>query len=312
MGRVAQDSCKKCKNRPVDKLKAMNTFVHIADGGSLTAAAAALELSLPAVVRSLAALEAQLGVRLVNRTTRRLALTAEGQEYLSRARAVLAAVDDAEAALAVGDAEPRGQLSVTAPVLFGQFFVAPAVTRFVQRHPQVRVSMQLLDRVVNLHEEQIDVGVRIGDLQDSSLVAWRTGAVRRVVVASPAYLRKHGTPRHPRELADANCVRFRGPSGPWWVFHEGGTAIDVPIRGNLEFNHVAPAADACVAGVGFGMFISYQVAQHIREKRLAIVLEEFEPPRRPIHVVVPHARLLPRRTALLVEWIRRELGALKL
>jgi DNA-binding transcriptional LysR family regulator len=182
----------------------------------------------------------------------------------------------------------------------------------VQRHPQVRVSMQLLDRVVNLHEEQIDVGVRIGDLADSSLVAWRTGAVRRVVVASPAYLRKHGTPRHPRELADANCVRFRGPSGPWWVFHEGGEAIDVPIRGNLEFNHVAPAADACVAGVGFGMFISYQVARHVSEKRLTIVLEEFEPPRRPIHVVVPHARLLPRRTALLVEWICRELGALKL
>ena len=146
---------------------------------------------------------------------------------------------------------------------------------------------------------------------DAARVA-RAPDLRRVVVASPAYLHKHGTPRHPRELADANCVRFRGPSGPWWVFHEFGKAIDVPIRGNLEFNHVAPAADACVAGVGFGMFISYQVARHISEKRLAIVLEEFEPPRRPIHVVVPHARLLPRRTALLVEWIRRELGALKL
>lgn len=296
----------------MDKLKAMKTFVHVADGGSLTAAAAALELSLPAVVRSLAALESTLGVRLVNRTTRRLGLTAEGQEYLARCRTVLAAVDDAEAALAVNDVEPRGSLSITAPVLFGQLFVAPTVTRFVQRYARVHVSMRLDDRIVSLHEEQIDVGVRIGKLEDSSLVAWRTGAVRRVVVASPAYLRKHGTPRHPRELADANCVRFRGPSGPWWVFHERDSPIDVPIRGNLEFNHVAPAADACVAGVGFGMFISYQVAQQIRDKRLRIVLEEFEPPPRPIHVVVPHGRLLPRRTAMMVEWIREDLGALRL
>jgi DNA-binding transcriptional LysR family regulator len=295
----------------VDKLKAMTTFVHIADGGSLTAAASALELSLPAVVRSLAALEHELGVRLVNRTTRRLALTAEGQEYLARCRTVLTAVEDAEAALAVGDVEPRGQLSITAPVLFGQFFVAPAVTRFVQHHTQVRVSMQLLDRVVNLHEEQIDVGVRIGVLADSQLVAWRTGAVRRVVVASPSHLRKFGTPRHPRELAEANCVRFHGPSGPWWVFHEDGKRIEVTVRGNLEFNHVAPAADACIAGVGFAMFNSYQVAQAILDKRLRIVLEAFEPPPQPIHVVVPHARLLPRRTELLVEWIRRELGALR-
>jgi DNA-binding transcriptional LysR family regulator len=296
----------------MDKLKAMNTFVHVADGGSLTAAASALELSLPAVVRSLAALESTLGVRLVNRTTRRLGLTPEGQEYLARCRVVLAAVDDAEAALAVGDTEPRGPISITAPVLFGQLFVAPTVTRFLQRHARVHVSMRLDDRTLSLHEEQIDIGVRIGNLEDSSLVAWRTGAVRRVVVASPAYLRKHGTPKHPRELADANCVRFRGPSGPWWVFHEGGTPLDVPIRGNLELNHVAPAADACVAGLGFGMFISYQVAQQIRDKRLRIVLEEFEPPPRPIHVVVPHGRLLPRRTALLVEQLRADLGALRL
>lgn len=290
----------------------MNTFVHIADGGSLTAAATALELSLPAVVRSLASLERVLGVRLVNRTTRRLALTAEGQEYLQQCRRVLTAVEDAEAALSVGDAEPRGQLTVTAPVLFGQFYVAPAVTRFVQRHAQVRVAMQLLDRVVNLHEEQIDVGVRIGSFADSSLVAWKVGAMRRVVVASPAYLRRHGTPKHPRELADASCVRFRGPPGPWWTFHEDGKPIEVPIRGPLEFNQVAPVADACVAGVGFGLFNSYQVAQHVLAKRLRIVLEPFEPPRSPIHVVVPHARLLPRRTAALVEWLRRELSSLRL
>jgi DNA-binding transcriptional LysR family regulator len=290
----------------VDKLKAMNTFVRVAEGGSLTAAAKALDLSLPAVVRSLAGLEAELGVRLVNRTTRRLGLTAEGREYLGRCRTVLAAVEDAEAALDVGDVEPRGELSITAPVAFGQRYVAPAVTRFVQRHPKVHASVELHDHVVSLHDERIDIGVRIGVLQDSSLVAWRIGSVRRVVVASPAYLRRHGTPRHPRALADVNCVRFRGSRTPWWVFHEGGETLDVSIRGNLEFNHVAPAADACVAGAGFGMFISYQVADLVAAGRLRIVLEAFEPPQRPIHVVVPHGRLLPRRTAAMVEWLRRE------
>jgi DNA-binding transcriptional LysR family regulator len=296
----------------MDKLKAMTTFVQVAERGSMTAAAAALELSLPAVVRSLAGLESALGVRLVNRTTRKLALTAEGQEYLVRCRKVLAAVEDAEAALAVGDAEPRGRLTITAPVLFGQLYVAPSVTRFLHRWPHVEVSMRFEDRTLGLHEEQLDIGVRIGKLEDSSLVAWRTGAVRRVVVASPAYLRKAGTPRHPRELADANCIRVRGPWAPWWVFHENDAPIEVPIRGNLEVNHIAPAADACVAGLGFGMFISYQVADHIRDKRLRLVLEAFEPPPRPIHVIVPHGRLLPRRTTLMVEQLRKDLGALRL
>lgn len=307
MGSPAEHSCKNCNNRPVDKLKAMKTFVRVAEGGSLTAAAKALDLSLPAVVRSLAGLEAELGVRLVNRTTRRLGLTAEGQEYLGRARAVLTAVEDAEAAITPGDGEPRGAVSITAPVLFGQRYVAPAVTRFVQRHPNVNATVDLYDHVVSLHDERLDIGVRIGLLEDSSLVAWRVGSVRRVVVASPTYLRRQGTPRHPRALSDANCVRFRGSRSPWWVFHDKGETLDVAIRGNLEFNHVAPAADACVAGAGFGMFISYQVADLVTAGRLRIVLEGFEPPPRPIHIVVPHGRLLPRRTAAMVEWLRREI-----
>lgn len=291
----------------MDKLKAMKTFVQVAERGSLTAAAVALELSLPAVVRSLAGLETALGVRLVNRTTRRLSLTAEGEGYLVRARSVLAAVDEAEAELAQ-DGEPRGRIAVTAPVMFGQLHVAPAVTRFVQRHPEVEVAVILHDRIVDLHEERIDVGVRIGELVDSSLVAWRLGSVRRVVVASPGYLRRAGVPRHPSELREHNCVRFRGSSGPWWVFHERGNTLDIPIRGNLEFNHVAPALDACVAGVGLGMFISYQVAELLARRRLRVVLAGFEPPARPIHVVVPHGRLRPRRTSAMVAWLRRELA----
>lgn len=291
----------------MDKLKAMQTVVSIADEGSLTAAAAALDSSPPAVVRTLAALEAHLGIRLFNRTTRRISLTEEGRHYIESCRQLLAAIKEAESALTTDAVEPSGQLTITAPVLFGQIYVAPAVTRFVQQYSKVRVNLMLLDRVVNLLEENIDVGIRIGALEDSSLVAQPLGSVRRMVVASPDYLSRLGVPEHPRDLLKANCVKFSGGMGPGWIFYEGGRQFSMPVTGNLEFNQVAPAADACLAGLGFGMFISYQVAHHIEKKRLQIVLELFEPPPQPIHVIYPHARLLPARTKVFIEWIKQEL-----
>ena len=290
----------------MDKLKAMQTFTRIADEGSLTAAARALGSSLPAVVRSLAALERELGVRLFNRTTRRVALTEDGRQYLERCRHVLAAVDDAERAVRGDAAAASGQLTVTAPVLFGQLHVAPAITRFLRRHPQVQVNAILADRVVSLLDEGIDVGIRIGRLEDSSLIAQPLGQVRRMLVASPAFLRRHGLPEHPRELLDANCVRFAG-SALGWTFHQDGKPFKLQVRGNLRFNHVAPLVDACVAGLGFGVFMSYQVASLLERGALQTVLEAFEPPPQPIHVVYPQARLLPARARLFIDWIRREL-----
>ncbi|MGH6627129.1 MAG: LysR family transcriptional regulator [Burkholderiaceae bacterium] len=291
----------------MDKLKAMQTFVQIADEGSLTGAARALGSSLPAVVRSLAAFEAHLGVRLFNRTTRRISLTEEGRRHLENCRQLLAAVDEAEAALTADAGEPAGQLTITAPVLFGQMYVAPAVTRFVQQHSKMRCSLVLLDRVVNLLEEGIDVGIRIGALEDSSLVAQSLGHIRRVVVASPDYLRRHGVPRHPKDLLQANCVRLSGSNGAWGPFYEGGKQFRLSVSGNLEFNHVAPAVEACAAGLGCGMFFSYQVAPYLQQKRLRLLLERFEPPPRPINVVYPHARLLPARTRVFIEWVQKEI-----
>lgn len=291
----------------MDKLKAMATFVRIAEAGSLTAAARSLDSSLPAVVRSLAALEAALGVRLINRTTRRIALTGAGRDYLASCRQLLTSLEEAEASLTQAAGEPAGRLVITAPVLFGQLYVAPSITRFVQRHPQVACSVRLLDRVVDLIEEGFDVGIRIGDLEDSSLVARPLGSIRRVIVASPDYLEKHGVPVHPRELLMANCVRFVGGTALRWTFHEGRRSFTLPVTGNLEFNHAAPAADACVAGLGFGMFISYQVAAHLAAGRLIAVLEDFEPPPRPVNVIYPQARLLPARTRAFVDWILRDL-----
>ncbi len=202
-------------------------------------------------------------------------------------------------------------LTITAPVLFGQLHVAPAVTRFVARHDKIRCSVVLLDRVVNLLEEGIDVGIRIGKLDDSSLVARPLGRIRRVVVASPAYLRRHGMPKHPRDLLQANRVRNLGGLQAWGSFQENGRALRVPVTGNLEFNHVMPAVQACADGAGFGNFFSCQVAPLVAEKRLKIVLEQFEQPPRAISVVYPHARLLPARTRAFIDWIVEDITAFR-
>jgi DNA-binding transcriptional LysR family regulator len=291
----------------MDKLKAMQTFVRIAEEGSLTAAARALGASLPAVVRSLAAYEAELKVRLFNRTTRRISLTEEGRMHLERCRQVLVAVEEAESALTAEAAVPSGPITITAPVPFGQMYVAPAVTRFATLNPGVRCSVVLLDRIVNLLEEGIDLGVRIGWLEDSSLVAQPLGQIRRVVVATPAYLRKHGTPRHPKDLLRHNCIRMVGGRPHWGDFQENGRTFRLPVTGNLEFNHILPAVRAVVAGAGFGMFFSYQVDPFLASKDLKVVLERFEVPPRPIQIVYPHARLLPARTRALIDFLRTEI-----
>ncbi|WP_295951353.1 LysR family transcriptional regulator [Rhodoferax sp.] len=294
----------------MDKLKAMQTFVQIADQGSLTAAALALDTSLPAVVRALAALEADLGVRLFQRTTRRIALTEEGRRHLDSCRQVLASLHDAEAALKADAREPAGQLTITAPVQFGQMHVAPAVTRFVQRYPQMRCSVLLYDRVVNLLEEGIDVGIRIGPLEDSSLVAHTLGHIRRVVVASSDYLARAGVPRHPKDLLRANCVRRTGNNPSWGPFidkKDKGRPFSISVSGNLDFNQIAPAVEACVAGMGVGMFLSYQVAPYLADQRLQILLEDYESPPRPLSLVLPHARLLPTRTRVFIDWMCKAL-----
>ncbi|MCF8177470.1 MAG: LysR family transcriptional regulator [Sulfuritalea sp.] len=291
----------------MDRLRAMQTFVAIADAGSLTSAARVLGASLPAVVRTLAALEAHLGVRLFNRTTRRLSLTTEGRSHIASCRQLLAGIDEAEAALRRENTEPAGALTITAPVLFGQMYIAPLVTRFVQRYPKVTCRLLLLDRLVDLVDEGIDVGIRIGELADSSLVARTLGEISRIVVASPDYLNQRGIPKHPRDLLDANCVRFIGATAPWWTFLDGKRKFTLSVTGNLEFNHAAPAVEACAAGLGFGMFISYQAAPYLADGRLVRVLENFEPSPRSISVVYPHARLLPTRTRVFVDWIRKEL-----
>lgn len=290
----------------MDKLKAMRTFVQIATDGSLTAAARSLDSSLPAVVRLLAALEDSLGVRLLNRTTRRISLTEEGQRYLQSCTAILASIEEADASVIACTSEPSGSLLITAPLLFGQIYVAPVVTQYVQRYDKVQCRLYLNDRNVDLLEENIDLAVRIGDLPDSTHIAQQIGSVRRVVVASPEYLERQGIPEHPRDLMAGNVIPLSSIWNPW-TFTEKERPFSVPVNGNLEFNMVAPAIDACLAGLGFGMFLSYQVAPYVLDGRLQVVLKSFEPPAKPVSIVYPHAQHLPVRTRLLIDDLKRDL-----
>lgn len=277
----------------MDKLSAMAAFVRIVERGSLTAAAAALDTSLPSVVRTLASLERHLGVRLLNRTTRRIHLTDEGQQYIEHCRVILAAVDEAEVTLASRKAEPQGRLAVTASVLFGRRYVAPIVSEFIALHPGVYVDLLLLDRVVNLLEEGLDLGVRIGRLADSSLVAIPVGHVRRVVCASPRYLRRHGTPRSPQDLRAHRCVSFAAVTpASEWHFSSGGRDLAIPVTRAMSCNQVDAALEACAQGLGLGMFLSYQVAPYRASKKLRYVLEDCEPPPLPVQLIYPHSKLL--------------------
>lgn len=269
----------------------MASFVRIVDRGSLTAAAAELGVSLPSMVRTLAALERDLGVTLLNRTTRRLHLTDEGRQYLENCRAVLSQVQEGEAALQSRRAAPRGRLSVTASVLFGRRYIAPLVGEFLRRHPDVSADLLFVDRVVNLLEEGVDVAVRIGHLGDSSLAAIALGSVRRVVCASPAYLRNHGVPRRPEALRAHRCVQFSGlaPHAAW-TFRSRPRKI--VLNSALTCNQADAAIDACLAGLGLGSFLSYMVAADVRAGRLRYVLEEFESEPLPVHFLYPSSRAL--------------------
>ena len=292
----------------MNKLAAMETFVAILDKGSLTAAAESLGKALPTVVRSLATLEEDLGVRLLRRTTRRMSLTEEGRLYLERCRQILGDVEDAEQALSNQQIAPRGELRVTAPVLFGQLHVAKAITEFLREYKEVRVELLLLDRSVNMVDEGIDVGIRIAPLQDSSMVASRVGVVRRVVCASPELLEQTGIPEHPRDLGDLPCVHFQGLSAaPVWNFVGDQKPISVPVEGPFACNLATATVEACAEGLGFGRFLSYQVEPLLAANKLCLVLEAYEPPPIPIHIVFAHARLMSPRIRAFVDWMKAKL-----
>lgn len=284
--------------------------MRIVEAGSLTAAADLLDTSLTSVVRSLATLEGMLGTRLLNRTTRRIALTDEGREYFERCRRVLAEVDEAENALSARQSKPAGKLTITAPVMFGRLHVGPVLADFLAAYPAVHAELMLFDRIVDLLDEGIDAAIRIGHLRDSSLVALPLGATRRIVCASPDYLQRAGTPQRPADLAHHRCLRFLGVTpGAEWEFANPvaaggsiGKTTRVPIKAVLATNQIDIARDACAKGLGCGAFLDYQVREMLAAGTLRRILTDFEPAPIPVHIVYPHSRLLSSRVRSFVDW----------
>lgn len=293
----------------MDKLQAMSVFVEIAEKGSLTAAANSLGKSLPAVVRMLASLEDNLQVRLFNRTTRRIALTEEGHIYLERCHKILTEIDESERELSQHQVVPHGSITMTAPIRFGELHVAPSVTRFLKQHPRVQVNLLLFDRLTNLLDEGVDIAVRIAHLEDSSLIARPVGEIRQVACASPALIKSTGdVPKRPEALSDLPCVRCTSiSSSPVWHFNDNGKRVNVQINGSFMCNQVKTAVDACVAGLGYGVFFNYQVMPWVRSGELEVVLSDFEPEPLPLSLVYPHTRLMAMRVRALADWLFRDL-----
>ncbi|MGD8853655.1 MAG: LysR family transcriptional regulator [Gammaproteobacteria bacterium] len=292
----------------MDKLQAMSVFVQIAERGSFTAAAEAIGKSLPSVVRILANLEDTLQARLLNRTTRRLALTEEGRIYLENCRHILAEIDDAEAAVGQQQTAPSGLINVTAPVRFGELHVAPAINAYLERYPSVRIRLLLLDRTIDMLEEGIDVAIRIAPLSDSSLIARSVGEIRQVVCASPDLLQRHGRPERPEVLSELPCVRFTGLStASVWRFDDGRKPLAVRIDGPLTCNQVNASVQACIDGLGFGRFLCYQVMPAVRRGELKIVLQAFEPEPTPLSLFILENRLLSTRIRTFVDWMAEAL-----
>ena len=253
-------------------------------------------------MRSLSALERALGVRLLNRTTRRMALTDEGRDYFERCRRLLSEVEDAESALLARQVTPAGRLVITAPVMFGRLHVAPLVIDFLAAFPDVRVELLLVDRIVDLIDEGIDLAIRIGTLPESSLVAIPLGSTRRIVCASPEYLASHGQPRHPNELPGHRAIRIVGKSfEPEWAFQESGQTLRIPMPDILATNHIDFAIDACLKGVGCGRFFAYQVQAQIAAGQLIRLLRPYEPEPLPVSFAYPHARLLSSRVRAFID-----------
>ncbi len=287
----------------MDRLDAMSVFAAIVDGGSLSAAGRRLNVPLATVSRKLADLEAHLETRLITRSTRKLVLTEAGRAYLDACRPILELVEEAERAASGAYAKVKGQLVVAAPIVFGRLHVVPVVAAFLDQHPEVDIQLRLGDRNVNLIEEHVDVALRIGALPDSNLVATQVGSVRRVVCASPVYLRRFGTPPSVDELAAHRCITFDGldAAAAWTFVSPDGSRRPVPVRSRLTVSTADAAIAAAELGVGLTRVLSYQVADALRERRLVRVLRDSEPPAVPVSLVYTGQGRLPMKTRAFID-----------
>jgi DNA-binding transcriptional LysR family regulator len=288
----------------MDRIDAMQAFVAVADLHGFAPAARKLGLSPSGVTRLIAALEDRLGARLLQRTTRSVTLTDVGARYLEGIRRILADVEEAEAAAEGERTRPSGRLVVSAPIGFGRLHVSPVMSAYLMRYPEVLGELRLSDRMINLVEDGVDLAIRIGHLADSTLVARHVGEMRRIVVASPAYLKRRGEPKTPEAIASHATIQFGATTAsPDWRFVEDGREVSVACAPRFTTNSADAAIQYAEQGGGLTRVLAYQAAEAIKAGRLRIVLEKFEPPPLPIHVVYPTSRLLSAKVRTFVDLV---------
>ncbi|MBR0799785.1 LysR family transcriptional regulator [Bradyrhizobium jicamae] len=288
----------------MDRLDAMQAFVAVVDLQGFAPAARRLALSPSAVTRLIAALEERLGARLLQRTTRQVTLTDAGSRYLERARRILADVEEAEDAVEGERTRPEGRLVISAPFGFGRLHVSPVVSAYLKRYPDVGVDLRLSDHRINLVEDGVDLAVRIGHLPDSTLVARHVGEMRRIVVASPGYLKRRGEPGRPADLATHDTIVFGAmTAAPDWRFVEDGREVRIAPSPRFTSNSSDAAIQYAEQDGGLTRVMFYQAAESLRAGRVRIVLAKFEQPAVPIHVVYPTTRLLSAKVRTFIDLV---------
>ncbi|NIL18590.1 LysR family transcriptional regulator [Pseudomonas sp. AN3A02] len=293
----------------MDRFQEMQIFLAVAEEQGFAAAARRLKISPPSVTRAVAAMEARIGTQLLSRTTRSLHLSEAGQRYLDDCRRILAELTEAEEAAAGSFSIPWGHLTVTAPVLFGELFVAPILGEYLDQFAQVSINALLVDRVVNMTDEGVDVAVRIGHLQENGQQAIKVGEVRRVVCAAPAYLERHGRPLHPGQLREAKIVTSSSSQlVSEWQFREGSQPLSVAVEPRLVVTANNAAINLARLGWGVTRVLSYQVASDVRAGALEIILQDFEPPALPIQVVFQNSARVPAKINTFVDFLVSRLG----
>jgi DNA-binding transcriptional LysR family regulator len=294
----------------MSKLKQIESFVAVAGKGSLTAAAAAEGIAPAVVGRRIDALEERLGVKLLLRTTRRITLTHEGSAFLEDCQRLLADLANAEASVSAGGVKASGYLRITAPAGFGRRHVAPLVPGFVAQHPDVNVSLNLSDRLVDIVNEGYDCAVRVGDLPESSLVSVRLADNRRLCVATPAYLARAGTPQHPNDLARHDCLTLSTDAGQTrgWAFTLNGSVTHLRLTGRLDCNDGQVLHDWCLAGLGLAWRSTWEVESQVASGQLVSVLDDYAAPPNGIYAVFAQRKHLPLRVRLWVDHLKQTYG----
>ncbi|MBY5520292.1 LysR family transcriptional regulator [Rhizobium leguminosarum] len=292
----------------MDRLEAMRILLAVVDAGSISAGSRKLNAPLPSVSRKVAELERQLGANLIVRTSRNLQLTDAGRDYVDAARKIMADLDEAERRASGEYQTPKGVLTITMPIEYGSRYVLPVALSFMDKYPEVSLNLLSLDRTVDLVSEQVDIAIRLGDLADSALHAVKIGEFRLLTCASPAYLKRHGTPERPGDLIDRDGIIFNKRTF-FWRFDVDGTPMEAVPRNRLEVNTAANCVAAAVGGAGIARLFDYQIPDELASGVLVPILRDFDGQPQPIHIVYARQGLLALKVRAFVDWALPRLRA---